>query len=160
MHTDAGQASDSSNPASQHLLATKTAAFAQRTLTHIGDRHGFDIYRRDGRMLAVLYLRDTCWRARSRSRDSRQAPAPTFSILGLTLLGVMAYELINPCPAPALAGALIALCLAVYLILPDRQKRYGEGMRSLLLRQQRCLQRPREPDAFHQLIPIPADARI
>ena len=39
-----------SNPASQHLLATKTAAFAQRTLTHIGDRHGFDIYRRDGRM--------------------------------------------------------------------------------------------------------------
>ena len=111
--------------------------------------------------LAVLYLPGYLLaRSFPFSRFASAALAPTFSILGLTLLGVAAYELVNPCPAPALAGALIALCLAVYLICRivrnvtvkacDRSSSDSNDASNVRAN--------RTPST--ELIPIPADARI
>lgn len=111
--------------------------------------------------IAVLYLPGYLLaRSFPFSRFASAALAPTFSVLGLTLFGVAAYELVNPCPAPALAGALIALGFAIYLISrvvrgavakPDDSPSSADG------------------DAFNELtrrasiaelIPVPADAHI
>lgn len=111
--------------------------------------------------IAVLYLPGYLLaRSFPFSRFASAALAPTFSVLGLTLFGVAAYELVNPCPAPALAGALIALGFAIYLISrvvrgavakPDDSPSSADGDAFSELTRRASIA---------ELIPVPADAHI
>lgn len=111
--------------------------------------------------IAVLYLPGYLLaRSFPFSRFASAALAPTFSVLGLTLFGVAAYELVNPCPAPALAGALIALGFAIYLISrvvrgavakPDDSPSSADGDAFSELARRASIA---------ELIPVPADAHI
>lgn len=91
--------------------------------------------------LAILYLPGYLMaRAFPFGRFAAVVLAPAFSVLAITLLGVAAYELVNPCPALGLAAALLAVGLIVYLI--------PKAWRS------------RKASATPELLSIPQDARI
>lgn len=91
--------------------------------------------------LAILYLPGYLMaRAFPFGRFAAVVLAPAFSVLAITLLGVAAYELVNPCPALGLAAALLAVGLIVYLI--------PKAWRSW------------KASATPELLSIPQDARI